>query len=111
MTTSATTTALSTILVSVSIIILIPIDDYEIVDTDDQSVAGGNAAPFPNVEDADLHIPYIVMPISVGMTASVPYVNVNGVSPLLDFIMAAICSFHQTIGLRVLNRSKVSANT
>ncbi|GJY96213.1 hypothetical protein Tco_0512574, partial [Tanacetum coccineum] len=28
------------------------------------------------------------MPISAGMTASVPYVSENGVSPLLDFIMA-----------------------
>nr|GEV75257.1 RNA-directed DNA polymerase, eukaryota [Tanacetum cinerariifolium] len=51
------------------------------------------------------------MPISARMTASVPYVNENGVSPFLDFIMAAIFSFHQTISLRVLNRSKVLPNT
>ncbi|GJX85050.1 hypothetical protein Tco_0335824 [Tanacetum coccineum] len=43
------------------------------------------------------------MPISVGMTASVPYGNENEVSPLLDFIMA--------IGLRMFNRSKVLADT
>nr|GEY48437.1 reverse transcriptase domain-containing protein [Tanacetum cinerariifolium] len=29
----------------------------------------------------------VVMPISIGITASVPYVSENGVSPLLDFII------------------------
>ncbi|GKE08884.1 hypothetical protein Tco_1412435 [Tanacetum coccineum] len=36
------------------------------------------------------------MPISAGMTASVPYVNENGVSPLLDFIIVR-CA-HRTRG-------------
>nr|GEW02090.1 hypothetical protein [Tanacetum cinerariifolium] len=56
-TTAATTTALSSILVSISTVNPIYIDDYEVMEADDQSVAGGNAAPFPNVDDADLHIP------------------------------------------------------
>nr|GEY17786.1 reverse transcriptase domain-containing protein [Tanacetum cinerariifolium] len=43
------------------------------------------------------------IPISAWMTASVPYVNENRVSPLLDSIMA--------IGLRMFNRSKVLADT
>ncbi|GKA16414.1 hypothetical protein Tco_0696161 [Tanacetum coccineum] len=51
------------------------------------------------------------MPISAGMTASISYVNENGVSPLLDFIMTAICSFYQAISLRMFNKSKVLADT
>nr|GEU78650.1 hypothetical protein [Tanacetum cinerariifolium] len=42
------------------------------------------------------------MPISAGMTASIPYVNENGVSSLLDIIM--------TIGLGMFDRSKVLAD-
>nr|GEV56804.1 hypothetical protein [Tanacetum cinerariifolium] len=41
-------------------------------------------------------------PISAEMTTSVPYVNENGVSSLLDFIMA--------IGLRIFDRTKVLAD-
>nr|GEW47831.1 transposase (putative), gypsy type [Tanacetum cinerariifolium] len=32
-------------------------DDYEFVDADDQAVTGGDAASFPNVDDAELRIP------------------------------------------------------
>nr|GFC53309.1 hypothetical protein [Tanacetum cinerariifolium] len=46
-TTVATTTALSTILVSISTVNPISIDDYEVMKVDDQSVAGRNDAPFP----------------------------------------------------------------
>nr|GEW04943.1 reverse transcriptase domain-containing protein [Tanacetum cinerariifolium] len=93
-TTADTTTTLSTTLASASTITPISIDDYEVIDMDDQVGADGNAEPFPNVDDAELNIPQstsavfrVGMPISVGMTASVPYVNENRVSPLLDFIM------------------------
>ncbi|GKD65516.1 hypothetical protein Tco_1307624 [Tanacetum coccineum] len=150
--TVSTTTTLSITFASASLIAPISIDDYEVVGTDDQMDTDGNAALFPNVDDAELNIPHcfpsrslnlyaplpsasvtlygpshlgpsfpvssarlasllrstsavlsVGMPISVGMTASVPYVNENGVSSLLDFIMA--------IGLRMFNRSKVLADT
>ncbi|GJV30505.1 hypothetical protein Tco_1386953 [Tanacetum coccineum] len=137
--TVSTTTTLSITFASASLIAPISIDDYEVVGTDDQMDINGNAAPFPNVDDAELNIPHcfpswslnlyapfpsasvtsygpshlgpsfpvsfarlaslllytrstsavlsVGMPISIRMTASVPYVNENGVSPLLDFIM------------------------
>nr|GEU84439.1 hypothetical protein [Tanacetum cinerariifolium] len=53
----ATTTDLSTTLASTSVVDHVFIDDYEVVDTDDQAVAGENVASFPNVDDAELHIP------------------------------------------------------
>nr|GEV75259.1 hypothetical protein [Tanacetum cinerariifolium] len=117
-TTADTTTALSTTFASASTIAPISVDDYEVMGTDDQAGADGIADPFSNVDDAEMNIPQSIftvfsvdMPISAGMIASVLYVNEKEVSPLLDFIMAAIFSFHQTISLWVLNRSKVLANT
>ncbi|GJY61369.1 hypothetical protein Tco_0462026 [Tanacetum coccineum] len=68
-------------------------DDYEFVNADGPKGAGANADPFPNVDDVDLNISSasaalsMGMPILAGKTASIPYVNENGVSPLLDFIM------------------------
>nr|GEX13965.1 hypothetical protein [Tanacetum cinerariifolium] len=53
---SAVITDLSTTLVSTSVIEPISIDDYEVVDADDQAVAGENVASFPNVDDAELRI-------------------------------------------------------
>nr|GEX76119.1 hypothetical protein [Tanacetum cinerariifolium]GEX76503.1 hypothetical protein [Tanacetum cinerariifolium] len=50
--TANTTTTLSTTFASTSSISLIFVDDYEVVDADDQAVADGNAAFFPNVYDA-----------------------------------------------------------
>ncbi|GJW35517.1 hypothetical protein Tco_0058437 [Tanacetum coccineum] len=163
-TTTNTNTALSTTFDYASFIAPISVDDYEVIGANDQAVADGNAASFPNVDDAELNIPSdlftvsrgscfpsrslnlyasfpsasvtsygpshlgpsfpvsstrlasllqytrstfailsVGMPIFAGMTASVPYVNEDGVSPLLDFIMA--------IGLRMFNRSKVLADT
>ncbi|GKG40281.1 hypothetical protein Tco_0467058, partial [Tanacetum coccineum] len=49
--TADTTTALSTTFAFASIIAPISVDDYEVVDTDDQADADGNAEPFPNVDD------------------------------------------------------------
>ncbi|GKA04387.1 hypothetical protein Tco_0677168 [Tanacetum coccineum] len=57
MTDAATTTALSTILVSISTVNPISIDDYEVIEADNQTIVDGNAASFANVDDADLHIP------------------------------------------------------
>ncbi|GJX35233.1 hypothetical protein Tco_0246790 [Tanacetum coccineum] len=51
------------------------------------------------------------MPISAGMTASVPYVSENGVSPLLDLIMTPVCPFDQAIYLWVLHGGKTLADT
>ncbi|GJZ00595.1 hypothetical protein Tco_0518024 [Tanacetum coccineum] len=55
--TSDTTTTLSTTFASASTIAPISVDDYEVVGTDDQAGADGNAEPFPNVDDAELNIP------------------------------------------------------
>ncbi|GJT55744.1 hypothetical protein Tco_0990798 [Tanacetum coccineum] len=55
--TADTTTTLSTTLASASTITPISVDDYEVVGTDDQAGADGNAKPFPNVNDAELNIP------------------------------------------------------
>ncbi|GKF33907.1 hypothetical protein Tco_0107107 [Tanacetum coccineum] len=55
--TADTTTALSTTFASASTIAPISVDDYEVVGTDDQAGADGNAEPFPNVDDAELNIP------------------------------------------------------
>ncbi|GJU74729.1 hypothetical protein Tco_1266134 [Tanacetum coccineum] len=52
-----TTTTLSTIFAAASTIAPISVDDYEVVGTDDQAGADGNAEPFPNVDDAELNIP------------------------------------------------------
>nr|GEZ85497.1 hypothetical protein [Tanacetum cinerariifolium] len=60
--------------------------------------------PLPNVDDGELNMPYALlfptrstsallsvgMPISAGMTASVLYVNENGVSSLLDLIIVRL---------------------
>nr|GEX84731.1 nonaspanin [Tanacetum cinerariifolium] len=61
MPTTSTTMALSTTLALTNIVNPISIDDYEFVDADDQAVAGGDTASFPNVDDAELHIPKVVM--------------------------------------------------
>ncbi|GKG56862.1 hypothetical protein Tco_0582213, partial [Tanacetum coccineum] len=55
--TADTTTTLSTTLASTSTIAPISVDDYEVVGTDDQAGADGNAEPFLNVDDAELNIP------------------------------------------------------
>ncbi|GJV70333.1 hypothetical protein Tco_1485842 [Tanacetum coccineum] len=62
-----TTTTLSTTLASVSTIITISVDDYDVAGTDDQAAINENAAsdnatgedvnPFPNVDDAELNVP------------------------------------------------------
>nr|GEV81749.1 reverse transcriptase domain-containing protein [Tanacetum cinerariifolium] len=92
-----TTTALSTTFASANTIAPISIDDYEVVGTDDQEDADGNAKPFPNVDDAELSIPwstFVVLRVGIaifaGMTAFVSYVNENEVSSLLDFIMVRL---------------------
>nr|GEW00940.1 transposase (putative), gypsy type [Tanacetum cinerariifolium] len=51
------------------------------------------------------------MPISAGITASAPYVNENGISPLLDLIMASVYPFYQAIGLGMLNGGEALADT
>ncbi|GKA61199.1 hypothetical protein Tco_0760606 [Tanacetum coccineum] len=56
-TTADTTMTLSTTFASASSIVPISVDDYEVVGADDQAVADGNAASFPNVDDAELNIP------------------------------------------------------
>ncbi|GJU38379.1 hypothetical protein Tco_1191336 [Tanacetum coccineum] len=55
--TADITTALSTTFASASTIAPISVDDYEVIDTDDQVDDDGNAKPFPNVDDAKLNIP------------------------------------------------------
>nr|GEU38894.1 hypothetical protein [Tanacetum cinerariifolium] len=55
--TADTTTALSTTFASASTIAPISVDDYEVMGTDDQEDADGNADPFPNIDDAELNIP------------------------------------------------------
>ncbi|GJY39264.1 hypothetical protein Tco_0425628 [Tanacetum coccineum] len=52
-----TTTALSITFASASTIAPISVYDYEVVGTDDQACADGNATPFPNVDDTELNIP------------------------------------------------------
>ncbi|GKB77444.1 hypothetical protein Tco_0944339 [Tanacetum coccineum] len=54
--TANTTTALSITFASTSSIAPISIDDYEVIGADDQAVANGNVASFPNVDDAELNI-------------------------------------------------------
>ncbi|GJV72166.1 hypothetical protein Tco_1492161 [Tanacetum coccineum] len=51
------------------------------------------------------------MPISAGITAFVPYVSENGVSPLLDLIMDSVFSLHQAVSLRMLDESEALADT
>nr|GEV90882.1 hypothetical protein [Tanacetum cinerariifolium] len=55
---TATTTTLSTILASTSAVDPISINNYEVVDADDQAVARENFASFPNVDYAELRIPH-----------------------------------------------------
>ncbi|GJX83279.1 hypothetical protein Tco_0332760 [Tanacetum coccineum] len=55
--TANTITALSTTFASNSSVAPISVDDYEVIGADDQAVADGNAASFPNVDDAELNIP------------------------------------------------------
>nr|GEU54037.1 hypothetical protein [Tanacetum cinerariifolium] len=54
--TGGATTTLSTTFSSASIIAPISVDDYEVIDAEDQVAANGNAASFPNVDDAKLNI-------------------------------------------------------
>ncbi|GJU35675.1 hypothetical protein Tco_1184029 [Tanacetum coccineum] len=54
--TADTTTTLSITFASTSSIAPISVDDYEVIGVDDQAVADGNAASFPNVDDAKLNI-------------------------------------------------------
>nr|GEX71553.1 hypothetical protein [Tanacetum cinerariifolium] len=54
---TATTRALSTTLALTSTVNHISIYDYKFIDANDQAVAGEDAASFPNVDDAELHIP------------------------------------------------------
>nr|GFA44010.1 hypothetical protein [Tanacetum cinerariifolium]GFA44016.1 hypothetical protein [Tanacetum cinerariifolium] len=54
---TTTTATMSTTLASTSAVDPISIDDYEVADADDQAVAGENDASFPNVDNAELHIP------------------------------------------------------
>ncbi|GKD76279.1 hypothetical protein Tco_1334561 [Tanacetum coccineum] len=56
-TTVDTTTALSITFASASTIAPISVFYYEVVGTDNQADANGNAKPFPNVDDAELNIP------------------------------------------------------
>nr|GEW53008.1 hypothetical protein [Tanacetum cinerariifolium] len=56
--TADTTTALSTTFASASTIAPISVDDYEVVGTNEQEDADGNAEPFPNIDDAELNIPH-----------------------------------------------------
>ncbi|GJS00799.1 hypothetical protein Tco_0317307 [Tanacetum coccineum] len=53
----STTTTLSITFACTSSIAPISMDDYEVVGTNDQADADGNATPFPNVDDAELNIP------------------------------------------------------
>ncbi|GKC04162.1 hypothetical protein Tco_0995772 [Tanacetum coccineum] len=55
--TANTTTALSITSTSASTIAHISVYDYEVVGTDNQADADGNAEPFPNIDDAELNIP------------------------------------------------------
>ncbi|GJS10173.1 hypothetical protein Tco_0366969, partial [Tanacetum coccineum] len=55
-TTANTTTTLSITFAFTSSIAPISVDDYEVVGADDQAIADGNAASFPNVDDAELNI-------------------------------------------------------
>nr|GEU74810.1 hypothetical protein [Tanacetum cinerariifolium] len=98
---TVTTTALSITFASTSSVPLIYTDDYEIIGVDGQEGAGvdgqgdsqGNATAFSTVEfekeelDTTLTLLKVGMPISTGITASIPYVSENGVSPLLDLII------------------------
>ncbi|GKA97871.1 hypothetical protein Tco_0825765 [Tanacetum coccineum] len=54
--TTDTTTALSITFASTSLIDPISVDDYEVIGVYDQAVTDGNAASFPNVDDAELNI-------------------------------------------------------
>ncbi|GJU38869.1 hypothetical protein Tco_1191826 [Tanacetum coccineum] len=56
-----TATSLSTTLAFASLIAPISVNDYEVVGTDDQAAVDGSVASFPNVDDAELHIPQSLM--------------------------------------------------
>ncbi|GJY00281.1 hypothetical protein Tco_0357299 [Tanacetum coccineum] len=55
--TAETTTTMSITFASASTIAPISVYDYEVVATDNQANADGNAEPFLNVDDAELNIP------------------------------------------------------
>nr|GEV01134.1 hypothetical protein [Tanacetum cinerariifolium] len=55
--TADATMVLPTTFASASTIAPISVDDYEIIGVDDQAVSDGDAASFPNVDDAELNIP------------------------------------------------------
>nr|GEV24378.1 hypothetical protein [Tanacetum cinerariifolium] len=55
--TADATTALSTTFSSTSIVAPIFVDNYKVIGVDDKAVADGDAAFFPNVDDAELDIP------------------------------------------------------
>nr|GEV41432.1 putative transposase (putative), gypsy type [Tanacetum cinerariifolium] len=59
--TADTTTALSTTLASASTVAHISVDDYEVAGTDDRAGVDGNADPFPDVDDAELNIPLLLI--------------------------------------------------
>nr|GEX99698.1 hypothetical protein [Tanacetum cinerariifolium] len=56
--TADATMALSTTFASASTIAPISVDDYDVIGVDDQAVADGDTASFPNVDDAELNIPH-----------------------------------------------------
>nr|GEV48468.1 hypothetical protein [Tanacetum cinerariifolium] len=56
--TADATMALSTTFASASTIAPISVDDYDVIGVDDQEVADGDTASFPNVDDAELNIPH-----------------------------------------------------
>ncbi|GJT16298.1 hypothetical protein Tco_0875004 [Tanacetum coccineum] len=104
--TTDTTTALSLTFSSTNIIAPISVYDYEVVGTDSQADADGNAEPFPNVDDAELNILQsrlilraslfcakstsavlsVGIPISAGMIASVLLAFIS--SPKLRFALS-----------------------
>ncbi|GJU16567.1 hypothetical protein Tco_1144533, partial [Tanacetum coccineum] len=59
--TADSTMTLSTTFASASTIAPISIDDYEVIGTDDRTVANEHAASFPNVDDAELNIPQLLV--------------------------------------------------
>nr|GEW68257.1 hypothetical protein [Tanacetum cinerariifolium] len=109
--TADTTAALSITIASASIITPIFVDDYKATGTDNKAAANENVCcafvisygpsylgpsfPVSSARLASLlrytrstsTILSVGMPISSGMTASVPYINENGVSLLLSFII------------------------
>nr|GEX24789.1 putative transposase (putative), gypsy type [Tanacetum cinerariifolium] len=54
--TGGATTTLSTTFASANIIAHIYVNDYKVIDEEDQAAADGNTASFPNVDDVELNI-------------------------------------------------------